>query len=121
MLGSESSGGQLLTGGIRNVRDLLPEAERLGVTVLTGTDLAVPHGRVALEAIRLHELGLSAAAALHAATAAAYDYLGVAQGFAPGLPANGVFVDADPRERLATLLEPLLIVRAGAIVHGPTA
>ncbi len=121
MLGAGSSGGRLLTTGIRNMRDLLPEAERLGVTVLTGTDLAVRHGRVALEAIRLHELGLSAPAALHAATAAAYDYLGVDRGFAPGLPANGVFVDADPRERLATLLEPLVIVRAGAIVRGTTA
>ncbi len=58
-LGATSSGGKLLKRGVENVRDLLPEAERLGVTVLAGTDLAVPHGRVALEAIRLHHHGLS--------------------------------------------------------------
>ena len=41
-LGAASSGGTLLRRGVDNLRDLLPEAERLGVTVLAGTDLAVP-------------------------------------------------------------------------------
>ena len=93
-----------------------PEAERLGTTVLAGTDLAVPHGKVALEAIRLHELGLSKAAALHAVTRAAYDYLGVAHDFAPGATADVVFVRDDPRENLETLLDPAVIIRSGRIV-----
>ena len=118
MLGADSTGGRLLSRGVGNVRDLLPEAERLGVTVLAGTDLAVPHGKVALEAIRLHELGLSRPAALHAVTAAAYDYLGVAHGFAAGMPANAVFVREDPRDRLKTLLRPQVIVRSGHIITG---
>lgn len=115
-LGVESSGGKLLARGVDNVRELLPEAERLGMTVLAGTDLAVPHGKVALEAIRLRELGLSTSAALHAVTRAAYDYLGVAHGFAPGATADVVFVRDDPRENLETLLDPMVIIRSGRIV-----
>lgn len=112
-LGADSTGGKLLAAGIRNVQELLPEAERLGATVLAGTDLAVPHGKVALEAIRLHELGLSMPAALHAATRAAYDYLGVAREFSPGSIADVVFVRDDPREHLETLLSPAMIIRSG--------
>lgn len=117
MLGADSTGGRLLAGGVNNVRDLLPEAERLGVTILTGTDLAIPHGKVAHEAIRLHELGLSKAATLRAVTTAAFDYLGVAHGFVPGMSADAVFVESDPREDLGTLLDPLLIIRAGRFVR----
>jgi imidazolonepropionase-like amidohydrolase len=117
MLGSDSTGGRLLTRGVGNVRDLLPEAERLGVTVLAGTDLAVPHGKVALEAIRLHELGLSKPAAVRAASTAAYDYLGFDYGFSPGLPANAVFFTDDPREHLETLLDPIVIIRAGRLIR----
>ncbi len=115
-LGADSSGGKLLAHGIQNVRELLPEAEQLGVTVLAGTDLAVPHGKVALEAIRLHESGLSKAAAVHAVTRAAYDYLGVVRDFAPGATADVVFVRDDPREHLETLLDPVMVVRSGRIV-----
>jgi len=115
-LGAESSGGKLLAQGVENVREVLPEAERLGTTVLAGTDLAVPHGKVALEAIRLHELGLSRAAALHAVTRAAYDYLGVSHDFTPGATADVVFVRDDPRENLETLLDPPVIIRSGRMV-----
>jgi len=113
MLGTDSTGGRLLSRGIANVRALLPEAERLGVTVLAGTDLAVAHGKVALEALRLHAMGLSAPAALRAVSTAAHDYLGLAYGFAPGMPADVVFFADDPREHLGTLLEPRFIIRAG--------
>jgi len=117
MLGADSTGGRLLTDGVANVLELLPEAERLGVTVLTGTDLAIPHGRVAHEAIRLHELGLSKEATLRGITTAAFDYLGVAHGFSPGMSADAVFVEADPREDLETLLDPPVIIRAGRFVR----
>ena len=116
VLGSESSGGRLLARGIENVRKLLPEAERLGETVLAGTDLAVPHGKVALEAIRLHELGLSKAAALHAVTGAAYVFLGVVRSFTHGAIADVVFVRDDPSENINTLLDPVVIIRSGRIV-----
>lgn len=117
MLGADSTGGRLLASGVDNIRELLPEAERLGVTVLTGTDLAIPHGKVAHEAIRLHELGLSTAATLHAVTTAAFDYLGIEHGFSPGMPADAVFFRSDPREDLETLLDPRVIIRAGGFAH----
>ncbi|MCJ7779875.1 MAG: amidohydrolase family protein [Acidimicrobiia bacterium] len=116
-LGADSSGGRLLSRGVDNVQELLPEAERLGVTVLTGTDLAIPHGKVSHEAIRLHELGLSNEATLRAVTTAAFDYLGVDHAFSPGMPANAVFVEGDPREHLETLLDPRVIIRAGRFVQ----
>lgn len=116
MLGADSTGGRLLARGVDNMRDLLPEAERLGVTILTGTDLAIPHGRIAHEAIRLHQLGLSKKATLHAVTTAAFDYLGIEHGFSPGMPADAVFFADDPREHLETLLEPRVIVRSGRII-----
>jgi imidazolonepropionase-like amidohydrolase len=116
MLGADSTGGRLLNRGVGNVRELLPEAERLGVTILTGTDLAVPHGRVAHEAIRLHELGLSREATLRAVTTAAFDYLGMPHGFSSGMPADAAFFADDPGAHLETLLEPQVVVRAGRAI-----
>jgi hypothetical protein len=116
MLGADSSGGRLLSRGVDNVRDLLPEAERLGVTVLTGTDLAIPHGKVAHEAIRLRELGLSRQATLRAVSTAAYGYLGIEHGFSPGMTADAVFVREDPTEHLETLLHPQVVLRSGRVI-----
>ena len=116
-LGTDSSGGRLLTEGLANISSLLPVAERLGVTVLAGTDLAVPHGRVAVEAVALRDAGLSTAAALAAVSTSAYAYAGVDRGFRPGAVADVVFVDADPMEELETLLTPRLVIRAGRVVH----
>jgi imidazolonepropionase-like amidohydrolase len=115
-LGADSSGGRLLTEGLANLRDLLPEAERLGVTVLTGTDLSVPHGAVAEEAIKLNEYGLSAQAATEAVSTAAYNYLGADGRIAPGAPANAVFFAKDPSEHIETLRHPQVIIRAGRLV-----
>ncbi len=115
-LGPDSSGGRLLTKGLANLRDLLPEAERLGVTVLAGTDLSLPHGTVAREAIKLVEYGLSPTAAVAAVTTAAYEYAGIARGFLPGRPADAVFFRADPRDDPTTLLDPVLVLRRGRVV-----
>lgn len=115
-LGAESSGGALLSRGLDNVRGLLPEAERLGVTVLAGTDLAVPHGRVAAEAARLVDYGLSKSEAVAAVSTAAYDYLGVDRTFAPGRRADVVLVAADPREDIGTLADPVVVIRLGRVV-----
>jgi len=116
-LGAESSGGRLLRTGIDNVGELLPIAEQLGVTILAGTDLAVPHGRVAAEAVRLAEAGLSSEVAIAAASTAAYDYLGVDRSFAVGESADAVFFTEDPRENPSVLLDPAVVMRAGRIVR----
>ncbi|GMQ86264.1 MAG: amidohydrolase family protein [Acidimicrobiia bacterium] len=116
-LGADSSGGRLMLDGLANLKELLPEAERLGVTILAGTDLAVPHGDVAREAVKLHEYGLSTTAALTAVSTAAYDYLGFDRRFAVGSPANAVFFADDPREHVETLGDPQMIIRAGRVIR----
>jgi imidazolonepropionase-like amidohydrolase len=112
-LGADSSGGRLMQQALDNLRLLLPAGEALGVTILAGTDLAIPHGGVAREALKLRDYGLSAPAAVAAASSAAYDYLGRDRRFAAGSPANAVFFSHDPRDRLETLLEPQVIIRSG--------
>lgn len=116
-LGADSSGGKLLSAGLDNVRSLLPSATELGITVLAGTDLAVPHGRVGAEVLRLIEYGASVADAVAAASTAAYDYAGTESGLAPGHRADAVFFSADPMDRPATLLEPVGILRMGRWVE----
>ncbi|MEA2001543.1 MAG: amidohydrolase family protein [Actinomycetota bacterium] len=117
-LGSASSGGRVIAAGLENTAELLPLAVEAGVAVLAGTDLALQHGTVATEAIRLTEYGLSRKQALHSVTRAAYDYLGLEAGFSPGLPADAVFFASDPVKDLSALLEPKLVIRAGRIVLG---
>ncbi len=112
-LGEESSGGRLLVDGLNNVRELLPLAAELGVTILTGTDLAVPHGRVAEEAVRLADYGLDPASVVKAASTAAYDYLGVDRVLAPGARADAVFFAENPTEKVGTLTSPVLVIRRG--------
>lgn len=116
-LGADSSGGRMMQDALDNLRLLLPAAERLGVATLTGTDLAAPHGSVAREALKLHDYGLSAEAAVIAVSTAAYDYLGADRRFVPGAAANAVFFADDPRRRLETLLEPQIVVRAGVVIY----
>lgn len=116
MLGAESSGGKLFVDGLNNVRDLIGGAADAGVTVLAGTDLYLAHGGVAGEALKMAEYGMDPAAVFTAMTDAAYEHLGVARGFAPGQAADVLFVDGDPREDLAVLGDPKLIIRHGQIV-----
>ncbi len=115
-LGADSSGGRLMARALDNLRILLPAAEELGVIVLAGSDLAIPHGAIAAEAIKLHEYGVSAPAAYAATSTAAYDYLGFDRRLVPGAPANAVFFADEPKENLRTLAQPRLIVRAGTVV-----
>lgn len=118
-LGADSSGGVLMQKALDNLRQLLPAAEALGVTTLAGTDLAIPHGAIAREALKLREYGLSSRAAVTAVSTAAYDYLGVERRFVPGSQANAVFFVDDPNQRLETLADPVLIIRAGSVVKTP--
>jgi imidazolonepropionase-like amidohydrolase len=117
-LGADSSGGRLMQQALDNLRTLLPAAEGMGVTILAGTDLAIPHGTVAAEALKLRDFGLTSPAAMEAVSTAAYDYLGIDRRFTAGGPANVVFFAEDPRQHLDTLLEPRVIVRAGRLVAG---
>jgi imidazolonepropionase-like amidohydrolase len=117
-LGADSSGGRLLADGLVNTAALVADAVDAGVAVLAGTDLALPHGKVAAEALRLAEYGLSPAQAVHAVGEAAYDYLGVEAGFRPGLSADAVLLAADPVGDLRLLLNPVVVMRAGVAIVG---
>lgn len=118
LLGPDSSGGKMFQSGLDRMRDLLPAAESLGVTVLAGTDMAVPHGEVAAEAIRLAEYGLTDEAAVAATSTAAYEYVGRPPTPAVGNEADVVFFDEDPTHDVSALSRPALVVRRGRIVGG---
>ncbi|MCZ7534053.1 MAG: amidohydrolase family protein [Acidimicrobiia bacterium] len=117
MLGVESSGGKMFVTGLERMRENLPLAESLGVTVLAGTDMAVPHGEVATEAVLLKEYGLSDAAATAATSTAAYRYVGRPTQPTVGAEADVVFFRDNPLEGVETLAEPVIIMRRGKIVR----
>jgi imidazolonepropionase-like amidohydrolase len=118
MLGAESSGGKLFADGLDNVRELLAGAPAAGVSVLAGTDIAVPHGGIATEALKLADYGLAPDAVVHATTAAAYEYLGSSHSFDDGQPATVLFFDDDPRSDLSVLTRPKLGLNHGKVVVG---
>lgn len=95
---------------------LLPVAERLGVTVLAGTDI-IPHGSLWREVAGLVRCGLSPRAALAAATTAARAFLGE-PGIAAGAPADLVVYDANPLDDPEVLARPALVVLDGVIRGG---
>lgn len=111
-----SSGQILFDAGIRNAASLLSDAVDAGVHVLPGTDLAVPHGRVAQEAIAMAGAGLGAARALESLTSTGRTYAGLGDPWALGAPADLVAVAGDPAEDLTTLLDPVLVLRHGHVL-----
>ncbi|HEV2891494.1 MAG TPA: amidohydrolase family protein [Frankiaceae bacterium] len=100
---------------VANMREAVPHAARLGVTVLAGTDTA-PHGSIAGEVALLAAYGLDPLDALRAATTAARAFLG-APGIEDGAPADVVTYDADPREDPEVLRSPAAVVRRGVRVR----
>ena len=117
MLGAESSGGRMFQEGLDRMRTTLPLAEDLGVTVLAGTDMAVPPGEVATEALRLREYGLSNEGAARATTTNAFEYVGRSDRPRVGEEADVVFFDENPFEDVAALARPRMILRRGKIVE----
>ena len=115
MLGQGSTGARVLGEGLENVARTLPLAEEAGVAVLTGTDLGLAHGEVAEEAALLRSNGLTNAAAVNAATHAAYRYLGISY-LAPGASADLVLFAEDPATDVAVLGHPAAAMRAGQVV-----
>lgn len=111
-----SSGADLLARGIANATGLLGVALDAGVTILCGTDLSVPHGRVAVEAQALASAGLPADAVVAAATEAGWVATGRPHRPAVGAPADLVAFARDPRDDIAGLARPSLVVRAGRVL-----
>lgn len=116
-LGRDSRGGSLLQSGLDNVRVLLPEARRLGVNVLAGSDLSSSHGAIAKEAVRLVDYGLDPADALAAASTRVSEAIGKPHQLSVGDPGDVVCVAGDPREDIRALGKVRLVVRMGRVVH----
>jgi imidazolonepropionase-like amidohydrolase len=115
-LGPDSSGGRLLREGLENVVSLLALAVEAGVNVLTGTDLAVGSHQVALEAIKLWEMGMSPGSVIDAVSRSGLRATGRSADFEVGSPANAVFFAADPSLDPHVLLAPQLVIRRGRVV-----
>ncbi|NND83885.1 MAG: amidohydrolase family protein [Acidimicrobiia bacterium] len=111
-----SSGQILFDDGIRNAASLLRDAVDAGVHVLAGTDLAVPHGRVAEEAVAMAEAGLGPALAVEALTTTGRTYAGLGDPWEDGAPADLVAVAGDPLGDPATLLDPVVVMRHGRLL-----
>ena len=116
LLGADSTGGKMFQQGLDRMRENLPIAEQLGVTVLAGTDMAVPHGRVSVEALRLKEYGLSDWAATNAVSISAYDYVGLPSALSPGDAANVVFFKENPHDNVETLRTPEYVIHRGQVI-----
>jgi hypothetical protein len=106
----------LLTEGLANTRRLLPLAIEAGVHVLAGTDLVGTPAKVANEAIKLGEYGLSNGQVVDAVARAGFSATGRNCDFAVGSPANAVLFPEDPISSLKVLRHPGVIVRMGAVV-----
>ena len=94
----------------QRLRELLPVAEKAGVTVMTGTDIV---GTIAREVALLGAFGLTPAAALAAASTAARRFLGLT-GPSGGGPVDLVTYDADPRDDPDVLTRPAAVIARGA-------
>ena len=116
-LGAESSGGRLLAEGFENAAGLLNDAVDAGVHVLAGTDLAVGTNEVAREAVRLWQMGMSAADAVRAVSAAGLDATGRPTQFERGFPADAVFFAENPVDNPEVLAHPEVVIRHGRIVR----
>lgn len=92
---------------------LLPEAQRLGVPILAGSDW-FPAVSLLDDVLALHRHGLTVAQALASATTSARAFLG-APGLDEGAPADLVLYRDDPRDDLTVLGRPELVVMGGRV------
>lgn len=96
----------------------IARAHAAGVPIYAGTDAGtvIAHGRIADEVAEL-AIAIGPAAALDAACWGSRRWLGAA-GLAEGDPADLVVVADDPRRTVATLADPLHVVRDGVRIAG---
>jgi imidazolonepropionase-like amidohydrolase len=107
---------------IRDAATNLRKALAAGVRFAGGSDAGTPfngHDRYWHEVELMHtELGMTPLDALHTATAAAADLLGVERGrIRPGAPADVLLLARDLADSLTALRAPAAVVKDGAIVR----
>jgi imidazolonepropionase-like amidohydrolase len=91
-------------------RETLPLAVQLGVPVLAGSDEA-PHGSLHLEIEALVQFGLSPIEAIKAASSVARNYFNL-----PARANDVVLYARDPREEVAALAHPALVIHRGRVI-----
>lgn len=117
LVGAERTGGRLLAAGLERVRSLAPLAADAGVAVITGSDFGTDQGLIGQEAVGLTKHGFSPEEAVAAVSENGFRYAGVPAGFEEGLPADVVAFRAHPVEDIATLLDPVVVVRRGVVLR----
>lgn len=103
--------GAAVAAGLENLPTVIRAAQRLGVTVLAGTD-ALPFGSVSLEVSALQRFGMDPDEALASATTTARSFLGE-PALDDGAPADLVTYAVDPRNDPEVLRSPDSIVFGG--------
>jgi imidazolonepropionase-like amidohydrolase len=91
-------------------------AVEAGVHVLAGTDLAVGSHQVALEGVRLWEMGMTPHAVVDAIGASGLRATGRPDAFELGTSANVVMFSEDPIRDPRVLSHPKLVMRLGRIL-----
>ncbi len=99
-------------------RATIGAAHEAGVPIYAGTDAGgvLPHGLIAEEVLELATYGLSAEAALGAASWRARSWLGEDAGLHEGAAADFLVLAGDPLADLSVLRSPRRIVLRGAVV-----
>jgi imidazolonepropionase-like amidohydrolase len=99
-------------------RDRVRTAVEAGVPVFAGSDAGggIAHGRIADEAVALHEAGLPATDAIAATSWRAREWLGL-PGLEDGVPADLTVYPEDPRDDLRILAAPTRIVLRGRVIR----
>lgn len=100
-------------------RERVRSAWEAGIPIFVGTDAggSLPHGLVREEIAALVGAGIPQAEVIAQASWRGREWLGW-PGLVEGAPADLVAYDADPRQDLATLADPRLLVLRGAVVGG---
>lgn len=102
-----------------NIKEALARSYKAGVKIAFGTDMGVgPHGQNAREFRLMTECGMSAAAAIKAATMNAADLLDISSEvgtIAPGKSADLIAVDSSPLDDVTVLERVRLVMSRGSI------
>jgi imidazolonepropionase-like amidohydrolase len=99
------------------IRQTVGAALEAGIPVYAGTDAGggIEHGRIVDEIVALHEMGMTTADAIGAASWAARGWLGF-RGIEEGAAADIIAYDEDPRADLNVLREPSRIMLRGRVI-----
>ncbi|RZS34661.1 imidazolonepropionase-like amidohydrolase [Herbihabitans rhizosphaerae] len=99
------------------VNGMVSAAVEAGIPVYAGTDAGggIRHGRIVDEIVALHQAGMSTEQALGSASWNARRWLGYSA-LDEGSPADLVAYDADPRDDLEALRDPVLIMLRGRVI-----